>query len=111
MLPTYRERNEHAEKLAKSLKKGADGNEKAMQSFRESRWLAMFALGRFDARIRSGDISPGEYDCTSFLDFIETAYDLCFGPGAQVPNGAYYHRRGLEQWMHKLAADKEAKAS
>lgn len=111
MLPTYAERNEHAEHLTKLLKQGADGNDKARQSFRENRWLAMFALGRFDARIRSGDISPGEYDCKSFLDFIETTYDLCFSPEAQVPDGAYYHRRGLEQWMQKLAADKLPQAS
>lgn len=110
MLPTYKERDEHTQRLAKLLKQGADGTELAHQSFQESRWLAMFALGRFDARIRSGDISPEEYDCTSFLDFIETAYDLCFSPEAQLPHGAYYHRRGLEAWMHKLAADKEAKA-
>lgn len=108
MLTTYAERNEHAEHLAKLLKQGTDGNEKARQSFRENRWLAMFALGRFDAKIRTGEISPEEYDCTSFLDFIETTYDLCFSPEAQVPDGAYYHRRGLEQWMHKLAADKKA---
>lgn len=111
MLPTFIERSKHADSLAKSLKQGADGNEKAHQSFRENRWLAMYALGRFDQAIRRGDISPGEYDCTPFLDFIETSYDLCFSPEAQVPNGAYYHRRGLEQLMHKQAADKEAKTS
>ena len=112
MLTTYKERDEHAQRLAKSLKqKGADGNETARQSFRENRWLAMFALGRFDAGIRRGDISPREYDCTPFLDFIETAYDLCFSPEAQLPNGAYYHRRSLEERMRQLAADTAAKAS
>jgi hypothetical protein len=111
MVPTRYEANRNADTLRRLFTLGANGSDEAIKAFEKDRYLALSALGIYDYDMRHGDITFETPEVNQLLDYIETTYDLCFSPEAQIPDGAYYHRRGLESWMQKLAADKEAKAS
>lgn len=89
-----------------SFSGGESGNAIAIESVERHSDLALETLKHLEQCMRSGEISIEEADAEQLLDFIETTYRLCVHQ-----EGAPYHRRNLEEWMWKLAADKEAKAS
>jgi hypothetical protein len=111
MVPNYYEANFHANKLRHLFALGANGVEEANKAFEKDRLLALSALGIFDHDMRHGDITFETPEVNQLLDYVETTYDLCFSPEALVPDGAYWHRRGLESWMHRLAAKQNQKTS
>lgn len=110
MLPSYLEKKDNAEMLRRLFALGASGVEEANKAFEKNRLLALSAVGIFDYEMRHGEMTIETPDVDQYLDYIETAFDLCFPDSAKL-NGGYYHRRGLEERMRQLAADKEAKAS
>lgn len=110
MLPTYLEKKRNAETLRQIFALGASGVDEANKAFENDRYLALSALGWFDDAVRCGEISFETPEVNQMLDYIEVTFDLCF-PDAAKLNGGFYHRRGLETWMHRLAADKNQKDS
>lgn len=83
-----------------------DGVEVAQELIERDVSLSRGVIAYLDERMRSGEISIDEPYANQLLDFIEAVYT-----DMHTEEGGYYHRRGLEEWMRKLAADKEAKAS
>ncbi len=107
MLLTYKRIEEYAQFLkARFIITGESGRDVAIKAVERHPDLALGVIQYLDDRMRSGEISIDEPQTEQLLDFIETVYFLCLHE-----EGAFYHRRDLEEWMHKLAADKEAKAS
>lgn len=107
MLPTYRKIEEYAQFLkARFNITGDSGTKIGIEGFERDSDLALGVLQYFDERMRSGEISIDEPHAKQLLDFIEAVYRLSWNE-----EGAFFHRRGLEEWMRKLAADKEAKTS
>jgi len=110
MLPTYLEKKDNADMLRRLFALGANGVEEATKAFEKNRLLALSAVGIFDHEMRHGILTLETQDLEQYLDYVETAFDLCFPDSAKL-NGGYYHRSGLEQRMQQLAADKETKPS
>lgn len=107
MLLTYKEIEEYAQFLkARFIITGVSGTDVGIEAVERHPDLALGVIQYLDDRLRSGEISIKEPQADQLLDFIEAVYFLCLHE-----EGAFYHRRGLENWMHKLAADNVAKAS
>lgn len=105
MLPTYFEKKNHADRLRQVFALGATGVDEANKAFEKDRYLALSALGIFDYEMRHGEISLETPEVNQMLDYVERTFDLCF-PEAAMLDGGFYHRRGLESWMHRQAANK-----
>ena len=104
MFPTYFEKKNNADELRHVFALGASGVEEANKAFEKDRYLALSALGIFDYEMRHGEINLETPEVNQMLDYVERTFDLCF-PEAATLNGGFYHRRGLETWMHRLAAN------
>lgn len=105
MLPTYFEKKNNADRLRHVFALGASGVDEANKAFEKNRYLALSALGIFDYGMRHGEIGLETPEVNKMLDYVERTFDLCF-PEAAMLNGGFYHRRGLENWMHRQAANK-----
>lgn len=110
MLPTYFEKKDNADRLRLVFALGASGMDEANKAFEKDRLLALSALGIFDYEMRHGETNLETPEVNKMLDYVETTFDLCF-PEAAKMDGGFYHRRGLEERMRKLASDKEANGS
>jgi hypothetical protein len=107
MLLTYEKIEDYAKFLkARFIITGANGVDVGTEAVERHPDLALGVIQYFDDRLRGGEISVEEPHTKQLLDFIETVYFLRLHK-----EGAFYHRRDLEEWISKLAADKEAKAS
>lgn len=107
MLLTYRKIEEYAQFLkARFIITGVSGTDVAIEAIERHPDLAQATLQYFDEHMRSGEILIEEPHAEQLLDFIEAVYYVCLHE-----EGAFYHRRGLEERMRQLAANKAAKAS
>jgi len=107
MLLAYKKIEDYAEFLkARFIITGVSGTDVGIEAVERHPDLALGVIQYLDDRMRGGEISIEEAHAEQLLDFIEAVYFLCLHE-----EGAFYHRRSLEEWMRKLAADKLAQAS